>query len=154
MPRRRRFRYNTLLRVRERQEELKAAALVATRQRRRAAERERAELAAEQLAALRAAGVKARQRFEAAEVRRYYQYERHLAELVDRKDADIVAVHEEEETCRAELEEATKQKRIVERLKERQHAAMLADLNKEEQGFSDEVSLNQAAMTRMGRHRS
>ncbi len=154
MPRRRPFRYDTLLRVRQRQEEIKATSLGSTRRAIRTAEHQRVEIVREQMTMLEEAGKAAEREFDASDVRRYYQYERHLARLAVEKDADLAQLRKVEQDRRAELEEAMKQRRVVERLKERRQRAFLAELNKEEQAFNDEVATNQAAMARIDRRRS
>jgi flagellar FliJ protein len=154
MPRRRPFRYDMLLRVRQRQEEVQAVLLASTRGEIRSAEHERADIVREQIAMLDEAGKAAEREFDASDVRRYYQYERHLARLAVEKDADLARLAAVEEDRRAELEEAMKRRRIVERLKERRQREFFAELNKEEQAASDEVATNQAAMTVTDRRKS
>ncbi|HIJ74522.1 MAG TPA: flagellar export protein FliJ [Candidatus Hydrogenedentes bacterium] len=153
MPRRRPFRYGMLLRVRERQEERKAAELAGTRRTIRVAQHQKAEIVRQQRESLERAGRSAAKRFDASDVRRYYLYERHLARLADDKDAMIAHLQREAERQRVELEEAMKRKRVVERLKERQQRAFFAELNKEEQAFSDEMAVNHAAVARHKRNR-
>lgn len=148
MPRRKRFQYDTLLRIRRRQEDLKAEALAAARRRVGAAERQRTELAQQQRRTLEEAGQAARRRFDAADVRRYYQYERHLAGLTVELDARIAELRNNAETRRDELEEAMKDRRIVEKLKERRDKMFLQKALKDEQRQSDESAVNQAAARR------
>ena len=61
--------------------------------------------------------------FQAEEVGRYFQYERHLARLAVETDARLLELRALEEKRRAELEEALKSRRMVEKLQEREHAA-------------------------------
>lgn len=152
MPRRKRFRYNMVLRVRKRQEELKAGALAQTRRAIRSTEQEREEIVHQQIRTLHEAGKAATHRFAGDDVHRYYLYERFLARLAVDKDATLAQLRSEEAQRRVELEEAMKRKRIIERLKERQHHALLAEVNKEEQVFTDEVATNHAAIARRKRH--
>jgi len=140
--------YDTLLRVRQRQEDLRAQALAVALRDVRAAERERAELAERQRQALAAAGVHARDRFNPDQVRLYYQYERHLARRIDEKDASIHAFRGVAERRREELDEAMKRRRIIEKLKERLERAYAAHRVKQEQTLSDEVATNYAAFAR------
>ena len=152
MPRRRRFRYDTVLRVRKRQEELKAAALGETCRAISAAEQAREEIIQQQIRTLHDAGKAASHRFAAADVHRYYLYERFLARRAVDKDATLAQLRDEEAQRRFELEEAMKRKRIIERLKERQHRALLAEVNKEEQAVTDEAATNHAAIARRRRY--
>ncbi len=107
---------------------------------------QRDEIARNQKRMLEEAAGATQQEFDASSIHRYYQYERHLARLAVEKDAAIAELRETEEERRADLEEAMKKKRIVERLKERHRDALFADLNKEEQAVLDETAINQAAV--------
>jgi flagellar FliJ protein len=142
------FQYETLLRIRKRQEDLRAMALAVARRDLHAARQQRAEITQEQQWILDAAGAAARERFDPSEVRRYYQYERHLARLRDAKDAEIQELTSVVELKRSELEEATRQKRVVEKLKERRTAAYIKYLRKVEQRALDEAATNYAALER------
>ncbi len=148
MPRRKPFQYDTLLRVRKRQEDIRAQALAAALRDQHAAEHRRAEITRDQVRALERASETASQEFTASDVRRFFQYERHLAHLATQTDAAIRELRGEAGKRRAELEEAMKRRRILERLEERQQGAFLAELNKEEQAMGDEVATNYAAIAR------
>ena len=132
--------YDTLLRIRQLQEDLHAAALAASRRQVRRAQEQRAELMAQRHDVLDTAGQRAREHPVAAELRAYYQYERRLARLTDEKDAEVVQLREVAEHKRGELEQAMKQRRIVERLRERRIEAYEAEVRREEQKASDEVA--------------
>ncbi|MBN2309307.1 MAG: flagellar FliJ family protein [Candidatus Hydrogenedentes bacterium] len=147
MARRRPFRYHALLRVRKRQEELKAAALARIRRGIRRNEEERDHIAAAQRSMFDEAGRRSETSFRARDVQRYFDYERHLARLAVEKDAALAELRKREEASRAELEEATKKKRVVELLKERQDGAFMADVMKEEQKFTDEIATIHAAIS-------
>lgn len=140
--------YDTLLRIRKRQEDIKAQALAVTRRSIRIAERQRADLAKYQRLTLEKAGALALERFDPSEVRMYYQYERHLATLIDEKDASILELRSAAEERRAELEDAMKRRRIVEKLQERLQSAFMKQVRKDEQTRADEVATNLAAMRR------
>jgi len=140
------FRYDTLLRVRRRQEDLRAQALAAARREVRIAKDHRARIAAEQMRALALAGEMMEGVFDASEVRRYYQYERHLARLRDSKDAQIRQLEAKAEIRRRELEAATKSKRVMEKLKDRQDGAYRDYLRTSEQRRLDEVATVRAAL--------
>lgn len=138
-------RYNTLLRIRKRQEDLSAYALAAARREVHLAQSERRRIAQEQQHTLAQAAEAAQEHFDASDVRRYYQYERHLARLGDSKDAQIRQLEEVAEERRAELEDATKAKRVVEKLVERRMLAYRQELRKLEQKTLDEVATSYAA---------
>ncbi|MBI4557747.1 MAG: hypothetical protein HY706_09195 [Candidatus Hydrogenedentes bacterium] len=148
MPQRLRFRLETLLRVRHLMEERKATALAGVRRQVRAAEVQRADIIREQMRMLDEAGQLTHEEFDAADVRRYYQYERYLARQAVEKDALLMELRGKEVAQRAELEEAMKRKRIIERLKERHEAAQVLALVKFDQWQSDEVAVNAAAVAR------
>lgn len=152
MPRRYRFRLETLLRVRKLQEDLKSQVLAEVRRDIRLTTRQREEIAALQRATFEAAGHAARHKFDASDVHRYYQYERHLARMADEKDAVIAQLRQREEHALDELSDAMKRKRTVERLKERSQGVHAALVNKEEQKATDETATNKAAVFRGSRH--
>lgn len=138
--------YETILRIRKRQEDIKAQALAAARRHVHAARRERTRIAEEQMRALHAAQSIAQGRFDADEVRRYYQYERHLAHLADAKDAAIRQLEAVAEEKRGALETAAKTRRVMERLVERRLMAQLHHLRKMEQSAMDEAATIRAAL--------
>ena len=96
--------------------------------------------------ALHAAQAIAQGRFDADEVRRYYQYERHLARLGDARDADIRHLESIAEEKRAELEASAKTRRVMERLVERRASANLQYQRKMEQAALDEAATTRAAL--------
>lgn len=137
--------YETLLRVRQRQEDLRAQSLAEVRRREMAAQHERDALGQEQQRMLVEAGSRLTQHFDAADVRRYFQHERHLARLGDDKDAEIRALQALAEERRAALEAASKRRRMVERLQARKQAAYRRHLNKLDQQQTDETATAYAA---------
>jgi len=139
---------DTLLRIRRRQEDARASALADARRKARAARDQRQALEAEQVWAIEEGAAHARGEFDAAEVRRYYQYERHLARLSVAKEAEVLQLDRTAEGRRGELEEAMKRRRIIERLRERRQQAWMAEMNKAEQILLDEVATNYAARER------
>ena len=146
MPPKKRGHYATLLRVRKHMEEQKAQVLAATRREIRVAEGERNSITEEQRRALDTAGNLAREVFDPSDVRRYYQYERHLARLVVQKDAEIRGLKRRADKERRDLEEAMKKRRVAEKLEERTAAAYEAYIRKEDQKQADETATNYAAM--------
>lgn len=121
-------------------------ALAEARRQVRRAQDQRGAIIEEQRRALDHAGDLSQHAFDASDVRRYYQYERHLARLAVAKDAEIRQLEKTAEHKRMELEEATKRKRIMEKLKERHSAAFQACLQKNEQRSLDEAATNYAAL--------
>ena len=138
--------YDTLLRVRQRQEDLRAQTLAEARRREHLALAERDALAQEQQRMLEEAGTLLTRHFDAADVRRYFQHERHLARLGDDKDIQILEFQAQAEARRAELEAASKRRRMVERLQERKRAAYRKHLNKLDQQQTDETATTYASL--------
>ena len=144
----RRFRLASVLRVRERQEELRAQALAETQTVIRKAEHRRTELVALQRTMLSEAGALMRAEFDAADVRRYYQYERHLSRSVVDTDAQLAQLSGVAEDRRAELEEAIQKKKAIERLKVRHRAIVAEDDRYWEQRTNDEIASGRAYLAR------
>jgi flagellar export protein FliJ len=136
--------FDTLQRVRQREEDRCAQRLAEARRDVAAAERQRAMLQAQTRATLEAAGSHATDHLDASELRRYYQYERHLARLTDAKDAEIRHLEGVSEERRAALEEAMKARRVVEKLRERKLLARRKRMRDLEQRLLDEVAINYA----------
>jgi flagellar FliJ protein len=141
-------RYDTLLRVRKRQEDIQAQSLAVARRDVLVARRQRSKLAQERQETFQHAGEMIHPRFDASEVRRFYQYARHLAYLGDLKDMEIRELLVVSEEKQKDLEVALKARRIVEKLKERKMAAFQKELAKQEQQAIDEVATNYAAIAR------
>jgi flagellar protein FliJ len=145
------FRYGTLLRVRQHQEDLRAQALAVVLRERRLAERERTSISERQLTTLQTAALTTGQGFDASETRHYMLFERHLARLSVEKDAEITQLKTMERERRDALEQAMKERRVIERLKEKNQRALADQTNKEMQKFADEVAISHSAMRRGGR---
>ncbi len=145
MPKNNPHRLDMLLRIRKRQEELRAQSMAEARREVRVAQDLRASLARTQRQALFDGASRSLEKFDAGDVRRYYQYERHLAHLGVAKEAEIQALETEAEDRRALLETALKKRRIIERLQERRRKAWLVEERKEEQKQADEVANNYTA---------
>jgi flagellar export protein FliJ len=140
------FRYGTLLRVRQHQEDLKSMALAEMRRAVHCAEEQHKEIVGQQLAALSTAAALTVERFDASDIRRYFLYERYLARLAVEKDAELTNLRAQEQERRSELEQAMKNRRILERLKEHRQRAYDYALGQEEQKRLDEVAVNRAAV--------
>ncbi len=138
-------RYRVLLRIRKQEEDIKAQALARSRQAVQQSERERTALELTRQAALEHAGQSLLSEFDAAEVRSYYQYERHLAALRDQKDADIRALQADEAEKRSVLEGATKARQIAEKLHQRRRDSYQRYLHREAQKQLDETATMYAA---------
>lgn len=144
----RRFRLETVLRVRKRQEDLRAMALAETQAGIGKAQRRRDELSAMQRLALTNASAVTQSAFDAADVRRYFQYERHLARNVVETDARLAELNGIAADRRLELEEASRKKRAIERLRER-HVNTLGEAYRYwEQRVSDEIASSRAYQAR------
>lgn len=138
-------RYATILRLRKQAEDRQAQIVAAVRQEVQRAQRQRTSLELTRRAALEHAGTTLRERFDAEDVRGYYQYERHLAGLRDEKDAEIRDLQRQEADQIAILEQATQGRRVAEKLHERRVEAYRAHLRKEEQRYVDETATMYAA---------
>ena len=146
MPKAKPFQYGTLLRVRKRQEDLRAQALAQARRDLHAQERSRAEIVQRQRQMLEEAGRASANPFTVDEIRRFYQYERHLANMATHADARIGELGEAAEQRRLELEEAMKRRRVLELLQERRQQAFAAEIRKREQAAADESATSRAAI--------
>ena len=140
--------YAVLLRVRQRQELLKAQALAAARRDVGRAQAQRDALAEEQQRVLNEAGEAARRQVDAAKVQAFIHYERHIARLAVDKDAEIHALQAAAEKRRGELEDAMKRRKVVDRLYERERLAYRDHVLREEQKLLDETASVQAALER------
>lgn len=148
MPRPQPFQFETLLRIRKRQEDLRAMDVATALRDLRAAVQQRANIEQEQQRALTRWGTQLAGQLDVDDARRYHQYERHLARLIDDKDAQIQRLERLLTRKRSDLIEASKKKQIVEKLKERRNAAHAFFLRREDQRASDETATNYAAVAR------
>ena len=142
MRRKRPVQYDTLLRVRQHEEDLKNQSLVDARNKARRALQERDGFLEDRRHALVRASEAGAQHFDAAEVRRYYQYERHLATLVDQRDATIKEWEGIAEERRVALIAVARARQVVEKVRERKLEVYREMLSKEEQNFLDESASN------------
>lgn len=108
------------------------------------AERQRTEIEEYQRRTLARAGEASQSDIDADQVRRLYQFERHLAQLAVDKDAAIIDFAKTVDARRLELEEAMKQRRIVERLMENAQETLEEELRKHEYAANDEVATMRA----------
>jgi len=133
-------RYAAILRLRQQAENREAQALTAIRGHIQQAQRQRTALELARQSTLDQAGASLRERFDASDIRGYYQYERHVMHLRDQKDADIRKLQQEESAQRTLLETATRERRIAEKLHERRWENYRAYLRYEEQKIMDETA--------------
>lgn len=133
-------RYETLLRVRKHQEELKSVALAQERRILRDLNHQREDIEEYRLGVLQRAGTEAAERPVAGRLAAYHRFERHLRRLADDKDVEIGEQQQVCEEKRAELEEAIQRKRIVERLTEKAEKNLYEWNTRREQRFHDDLS--------------
>lgn len=131
-----------LVRIRKRQEDIQAQTFARAHRMLNHLRDERQSIEEEHRRVLDDAASVIRDRFDPSEVRRYYQYERHLARLGDVKDAEIQSQRRSAETERRLLGETMKQRRMVEILDEQNRAAWDAVYRKREQQQIDEIALS------------
>ncbi len=148
MARQRPTHYATLLRIRQRQEDVKAQALAAVQRQMQLAHEQRDSIAEERRRVLAQASAYAAQDPDISNLRSYYQYERHLARLTDDQDASIRKLKDDIEARRVELLLARKEKRVIEKLTERRMNASKKELRKFEQDTLDELAVNHAGQSR------
>ncbi|HRK34559.1 MAG TPA: flagellar export protein FliJ, partial [Candidatus Hydrogenedentes bacterium] len=132
----------------QRQERLKAQALAEVRRQIQFAEQQRDALTGEQRRILDEAGQATRLSIDAYKAQSFIHYERHLARLAVDKDAEIHALRKEEDRRRGTLEDAMKQRKVVEQLSERVRLAFLEHVRKEEQKQFDEIASVRSALER------
>lgn len=138
--------YATLLRVRKRQEDLNAQVLAGVRREMRAAELQREDFEDQQRRAIDSAQAHAGEDFDERLFCQYVQYQRHLARMAVAKDAEIEQLRHQVEGRRLELENAMRQRRMVDKLIERSERIVSEKAKKEEQRSSDEAASTQAAL--------
>ena len=138
--------YATLLRVRKRQEDLKAGAFAQAQRSVRRAEAERTEILAYQQRIVYGAERASKTLDNPASVRHYLLFERHLARRAVDKDSEIAALKNVAEDRRQELETSMKEKRMVERLLERAHEERERRRAEMERKAADEIASIRAAL--------
>ncbi len=148
---RRKFNYQTLLRVRKRQEEQEAHKLAQIQNGIRAARKQRDEITALQRELLDTVGQATKERFGAGVIQPYYQYERHVAQRHLDADSRLNKLRADEAAQRGELETAMKRRKAVEKLKQRRDEQAYAEWLKDEQQRADELALSRAARASMER---
>ncbi len=137
--------YATLLRVRKRQEDFSAQVLAGVRREMRAAELQRSDFEDQQRRAIDHAQAYTGENFDERLFPQYVQYQRHLARMAVAKDAEIEQLRQQTAGRRLELENAMRQRRMVDRLIERSERIVSQKVKKEEQRSSDESASTRAA---------
>lgn len=132
--------YAMLARVRKQQEDVRARDVARGDRNVRAAMAEGSQLAAMQKAIMIKADNLAETEVDTSKVDGYLQYERHLARLSVEQDAKIRTLRGVVNDLRAELTEAVKKRRIIDRLIERADEALLKRTLKSEQQIMDELA--------------
>lgn len=142
----------TLLRIRRRQEELKAQAHANAQREVHRAEGERAMIVEEQRRILQDLSQATSDTPDVHKALRFRHHERYLARLSVEKDAAVTELREAAEGRREDLEGAMKHRKIVERLVERREDLLRHDQRKKEQKVTDDVAATKAAVKRMKGH--
>ncbi len=138
--------FDTLLRVRELREGIQGQVMAAARREVFLARGQREDLARQQRRIFEAAARIAQKDFDARDVRRHFQFARHLSRVVDEKDAEIKELEGLAEAERTKLEEAMKARRVVEKLKQRRMNTYLKELGRIEQRALDEIATTHNAL--------
>lgn len=145
MPTDKAHRYKTLLRVRRLLEEGAAGQFAAVAREKQVAEQRRAELSEQRRALLADTGAQPEYGLDSRDMRMRYAYERHLVRLGMDQDAYIAQIAGRLEAKRVELEEAVKERRMMERLEERAMDAVRVAERKAEQKAHDEIAVMRQA---------
>lgn len=147
MSRDRRKTYNVMFRVRKLEEEACARDMALAHQAAMQGHRLRDSLEETRREALETAAQRlAAPEIDASDMRAYYQYERHLARAIDHQDADNRKLDRKLSEERERLHAAAVQRRIIERLNEREAERLLKEAAVQEQKRLDEAAIVRAQM--------
>jgi len=138
--------YALLKRVRKRREDLKAAALAAARRDVRNAQHDRDQIEAYQRKIVEQAMDAAQGELRPHRANEYIHYERHLAQLAVKKDAEIATMELTADERLAELSEAAQERRIADKLNEKLGQRKLREQAKAEQRIYDELGAVRSAI--------
>ena len=97
---------------------------------------------------LEEAAERARSRFSADEMQRFYSFERHLANIAVDADASIQELRTVEAERLEDLQAANRRKRTMERLAENAVHARRTEISLAERKLIDEVAINRNALRR------
>ena len=138
------------MRVRKRQEQMRAQSLADVRTQIRSVQRQREQISGEQVRMFQEAAHAVAEEFVGQEIHSFFQYERHLARLAVERDATLRRLSDIEEERRAALEDSMKRRRVVERLQERYRLEEAVEQRKDEQKQNDEIAGVRAARRTQG----
>jgi len=141
-------RLENLVRLRKQEEDARVRELSAVRHEIAAAARQRDAIGDMQRSMLEDAAQRTRAQFNAEEMQRFYQFERHLAGLATDADAAIQEMRSVEAERLEELKDANRRKRTMERLAENAQADRRMHLAHAERKLIDEVAVNRNAAER------
>lgn len=142
------FTYHTLLRVRTRKEEMASQKLAQLQRRIQHTSDRAAQIRRIQEDVLSQAAQQMRDQFTVRDIQQFYQYEQHMARQGLEADADLRRLQHQENAQQAELQEAVKQRQVVENLKDRRDRQMRVFLEKTEQRIADETAVSRSAQAR------
>lgn len=145
---RRMHRLDTLARLRKQEEDVHVRELGAVRREIAAAERQRDSIGEMQRSMLEDAARRTREQFNAEEMQRFYQFERHLAGLATDADAAIQEMRTVEAERLDDLKAANRRKRTMERLSENAVLTENTERDRAERKLIDEVAVNRNAVER------
>jgi flagellar export protein FliJ len=140
---------DVLLRIRRRQEDLKAQAHASAQRDVHRAEGEQAMIVDEQRRMLEEMVQATNEALDVHDAVRYRHHERYLARLSVEKDVAIGELRKTAEGKREDLEGAMKHRKMVERLVERREDVRQHQQRKNEQKATDEIAATKAAVKRM-----
>lgn len=130
-------RYTALLRIRQREEDARAAALAKATGAVRNAESRREELVGRHTETLERAA-EATRGTDAARMERFSFYERHITQLIAHADRDIDQLQTDRETRQEEFESSHRRRRMIDRLIERTAHRWRAHVDHEERKALEE----------------
>ena len=151
MTRKRIERYGLLRRVRKRQEETRANIFAIAERKLLAAEQELDAIQTEQKEMIHHAQNQAQTLQDVPKINQYLQYERHLGRVAVQKSEHIGILRLEADEKRRDLQEAVKQRRIIDRLIEKAEQRMNEGIKKLEQRGMDEIATIRAAASRLAK---
>ncbi len=148
MPARRPEHYAMLLRVRKRQEEIRAQALAEAQRIVNRTQTEQREIADTQKRTVEEATIEVRTLVSPGRVSALLRYERHLASLSVRKDAELIEARRIAGERREALSEAMLLRKTIDRLIEKARLRQMADALVQERRAMDETASIRAALSR------
>jgi len=147
----RRERMETLLRIRQREEDIQSQKLAAVRRDIGAAEQQRDSIGEMQRAMFTEAGESKAGSIDAPRIDNFYAFEAYLSRLSVETDANIAELRGRERDRLVELERAAIKKRTAERLSERAEADWQDLVSTEEKRAADEAAVVRDAFRRKHR---